>query len=528
MKGKKLFVRMGIFVFLTMFGCFLFGFGCEGGGQEAPLPPDKGPPIVPITKCTGSANTPIDVQCSTDNASTAHQQCLDFDKNKNNNQLSAGQTGAYQCVNKCYCTFIKDAPPPPAAPPVAPTAWKGVKQLGTASDEIVEGMTTDEFGNVYVVGTTRGLLSGSKNEGGLDIFVAQFDVYGQRRWVQQIGSSANDYANAVIYNKEFLYIVGFTEGDLAVKRDVQRTDSDFLLLKYNLDGKNVWKKQFDIDNTSFYDERGNGIAIDGSNKIFVVGDVLKFGKSTSDLFITRLNAEGDIDDLKILNSDNNMSEGARGVAVGENDKIYVVGHSELGEYSGVKPSKKSGMNILLVKFTKNLDLETIKLFENGGVCVGTAIAANNVKGNILISGGVQNMVTNRVSDVAISYSMNLDLIKTLPLTPDETEGVSNSLALYGERDVFIVGNTLGKSGVNVGFIYKYDSGLLSQKWQKQIIDESQQSTNVYGKVIATDKDGNVFVAVDTNGGINGVKNTDVSYTTTDVFILKFNKDGNLQ
>ena len=49
------------------------------------------------------------------------------------------------------------------------------KQLGTSSDDIGRGVTTDPSGNIYMTGFTKGGLDGNTNSGGKDIFLVKYN-----------------------------------------------------------------------------------------------------------------------------------------------------------------------------------------------------------------------------------------------------------------------------------------------------------------------------------------------------------------
>ena len=55
------------------------------------------------------------------------------------------------------------------------------KQLGTSSDDIGRGVTTDPSGNIYVTGETRGNLDGNTNSGGKDIFLVKYNSDGVKQ-----------------------------------------------------------------------------------------------------------------------------------------------------------------------------------------------------------------------------------------------------------------------------------------------------------------------------------------------------------
>jgi len=55
------------------------------------------------------------------------------------------------------------------------------KQLGTSSDDRVNGVTTDSSGNIYVTGDTNGDLDGNTNSGSVDIFLVKYNSDGVKQ-----------------------------------------------------------------------------------------------------------------------------------------------------------------------------------------------------------------------------------------------------------------------------------------------------------------------------------------------------------
>jgi len=55
------------------------------------------------------------------------------------------------------------------------------KQLGTSSDDIGRGVTTDPSGNIYMTGFTKGGLDGNTNSGGKDIFLVKYNSDGVKQ-----------------------------------------------------------------------------------------------------------------------------------------------------------------------------------------------------------------------------------------------------------------------------------------------------------------------------------------------------------
>ena len=88
-----------------------------------------------------------------------------------------------------------------------------IKQFGTASDDTAEGLTSDTtMGEVYIVGATAGSFTGYTLSGTSDAFVAKYDNAGTQMWVKQLGTSMADSSWSVVYDTGLLYLAGETTG----------------------------------------------------------------------------------------------------------------------------------------------------------------------------------------------------------------------------------------------------------------------------------------------------------------------------
>lgn len=118
------------------------------------------------------------------------------------------------------------------------TLWS--RTVGTNAFDVVQDAATDANGNLYVVGVTWGDMTGDyKGEG--DAFVLKLDPQGRILWRRQPGSAGYDEALGVAIDKSNnVYVVGQTEGAFA---GLNKGDDDAFLLKYDTDGRLLWRRQ---------------------------------------------------------------------------------------------------------------------------------------------------------------------------------------------------------------------------------------------------------------------------------------------
>ncbi|NJM98959.1 MAG: hypothetical protein HC800_19015 [Phormidesmis sp. RL_2_1] len=180
-----------------------------------------------------------------------------------------------------------------------------VLRLGTPGFDLSQNTTIDRFGNIYVVGSTRGSLGGF-NQGAGDVFIAKYTNKGNRLWLRQLGSSGSEDAYEVVTDDNGdVYIAGNTSGNLVGIKQASDTDAWVAKLSgYN--GDLIWGKQFNAGgqlgqatfaNTAFgLDFRNgavyvSGLAINDNQKINpLTGQPFLDFSVEDDSWVTKLSA----------------------------------------------------------------------------------------------------------------------------------------------------------------------------------------------------------------------------------------------
>jgi hypothetical protein len=91
-----------------------------------------------------------------------------------------------------------------------------VEQFGTDGDDglFLGDVVVDQNDNIFVTGFTDSDLGG-ENQGGYDTWVAKYNSQGEQLWAEQFGSSELDYASAITTdNFGNLYVSGYSKGSL--------------------------------------------------------------------------------------------------------------------------------------------------------------------------------------------------------------------------------------------------------------------------------------------------------------------------
>ena len=236
-----------------------------------------------------------------------------------------------------------------------------VKQLEGSSKSFdkSQGLAVDSSDNIYVAGFTNGGLDGNTSSGKHDILLVKYNSTGTKQWIQQFGSSKNDFGLGVnVDSKGNIYVTGYTEGGLDGKTN--SGERDIFLVKYNSSGTKQWTQQ--LGTPTF--EEANGVAVDSSDNIYVTGwtrGKLDIYSGGDDTILVKYNSSGTKQwtrqfgapsflEKSQYNSSSQMSSSEDkgiGVAVDSSGNIYVTGNTE----GGMDGNTNSGKNdIFLVKY----------------------------------------------------------------------------------------------------------------------------------------------------------------------------------
>lgn len=199
-------------------------------------------------------------------------------------------------------------------------------RFGGDQNDMATATAVDKNDNVLVVGYTNGSLDGSRFAGDWDLFVIKYDSDGERLWARQMGSERGDHARAVATDEQGnVYVSGQTRGQLG--DDNALGDWDAFVVKYSPSGELLWTRQFGGENA----DQAFAIVVNQSSEIFVVGFAEaaaseKQPPRRTHLLLAKLSAGGQLGWTRQL--EGSGSERAYGAAIGETGDIYVTGFAD--------------------------------------------------------------------------------------------------------------------------------------------------------------------------------------------------------
>ena len=149
--------------------------------------------------------------------------------------------------------------------------WLWAKQVGSTSTEQSLGITTDGSGNCFVTGWFEGnAIFGNTTLTSGGSFVAKLDTDGNWQWAKKVGESSSVYGYSItIDSSGNSYVAGNFHGTASFGGTNFSSNGSFdiFIAKLDTNGNLLWAKQAG----GCGEDRGNGIATDGSGNSYVTG-----------------------------------------------------------------------------------------------------------------------------------------------------------------------------------------------------------------------------------------------------------------
>ncbi len=253
------------------------------------------------------------------------------------------------------------------------------------------GIEVDAEGNTYFTGEFEGQVTFNTTpnsttfDGGQfnDVFVAKLNSEGNLLWAKEFDNpSFTDEAEDIVVDKDsnsyFFMTSQGSEGD----------DNVVLTKLDKSDGSEVWKKTFG-DFTNYV--VAEGIAIDNQDNIFIAGEFegqVAFGSTNIDsedgnVFVTKLDSEGDVVWAKDFNSGEDDFVEVEGIAVDDTGNTYVTGYYE----------------------SESMSVGNFMLYDEGGEGgegEDAFIAKLDSKGEVKWAQNIGGMNAEEISDIAVN------------------------------------------------------------------------------------------------------------------------------
>ena len=340
----------------------------------------------------------------------------------------------------------------------------------------------------------------------------------------QYGSSADDRAQGIaISGNNAIYLAGTTFGQLdGAPYSLQ---GDVFLSQLQTSGERSWTETLGLTS----EEHGMGVAIYGNDSIYVTGYSWgPLGGQTaagmSDIFISSYDATGSINWTRLVGT--TTVDYGYAVAVDSLGNVYVAGATEGALGGEPNPSGTGYSAAALLKYNAAGILQWTRLLgavSTNSSAYGIAVDASD---NIYISGATDGTLGSDahvgLTDTFVAKYSSAGAQQWVRQFGSVGDDTGNALATDSQGNVYIAGTTAGSIGSNLSaglndfFLAKYDATGV-QQWVNQFGTDSDD----YATAVTVDASDNIYVAGNTAGSFPGFTN----YGLQDAFLSRFASNG---
>jgi len=263
-----------------------------------------------------------------------------------------------------------------------------VRQFGTATTDGVSGTAVDASGNVIVVGSTGGVLSGTTNLGMADGFVRKYGPSGTLIWADQFGGAGYESTAGVTVDASGnIFVTGTTSS--AFPGQTLAGYNNLFVRKYDAAGTPQWTKQF--GNTSVSGSAyGQSIAVDASGNIFVGGSTnAAFPTFTQgaiyDGLVVKLDAAGALLWVQQIPGATTYPVYVNAIATDASGNVFVTGSTQVALPGQTLAGPTGNPDAFVRKYATNGTIVATTQFGTGQITVGNGIAVD-AAGNVFVAG----------------------------------------------------------------------------------------------------------------------------------------------
>lgn len=210
-------------------------------------------------------------------------------------------------------------------------------------------------GQLFITGRTASALPNTNAVGGIDAYIARYDLSGNRGEIDVFGTGDTDFAKDIAFDPddEGVVVGGATTGDYEGS-NAGRLDA--FVAEFDAESLNQeWANQYGRGSS----ENAEAVDIDASNgDVYVGGDTLgaiasgATNQGSGDIYVARYDSDGNRQ--WITQSGSSGDDDVRGVSVEDGTGVYVVGETE-GDLESITNSGDDDAFVL--KWNSNDSLE---------------------------------------------------------------------------------------------------------------------------------------------------------------------------
>ncbi|MBD3637184.1 MAG: T9SS type A sorting domain-containing protein, partial [Crocinitomicaceae bacterium] len=439
---------------------------------------------------------------------------------------------------------------------------------------------TDENNNIYTVAKFKDslILVSQQNtdtvisNNAFSTIIQKYNPNGSLLWTKSIISTSQVICNSMDIDifGDLIFCgtyFGSTDFDPSINEAIESANySEIFVLKLTSSGEFVWVRT--MKNISgFVDGRANSVVIDDNSDIVLTGEFsgtvdfdpgtsseLKTSMSSTDIFIQKLNSQGDLIWVKILSGDS-ADDGNAITTDGSNYWITGRFHGTVDfdpDSSVVEYSDNSSYgDVFVLKLNQNGQFEWVNCFGGGHTDYGDDIVVDSM-GNVYTLGRFRWSVdfdpsTNSSIQSSVGYMNcfvqkvdslgNFIWVKTIKAgngASGSNYNISKSIELDNEYNILISGHYYGVIDYNPDSLFNGDTAIgLSDIFIEKLDTDGNfiwgaslgGSNTDDSEALAIDSDGNILLSGFFDGQADFDPSTDTfllqNYTNRSMFIAKY-------
>lgn len=377
--------------------------------------------------------------------------------------------------------------------------WTATYAGAAAGHDRPIALTYDSNGNIYVTGQSAVVVTPSSTN--YDYLTVKYDLTGNQLWAKNyngLGNNNDIPSDITVDVNGNVYVTGKADNDASVI-----TNNDYATVQYNSAGVQQWVKIY--NGSANMSDGANAIAVDGLGNSVITGGSIQ-NTSQKNATTIKYNATGTQQWIKNHNAIGDNSDNGSAIAADASGNVYVAGYTF---------GNGTDRDICVMKINSTGDTAWVRKFDgSAGKTDQAAAIAVDASGAVYITGYSKNTASG-YDYITIKYNSIGDTLWT-KLYNGLGNGTDKATALIldGAGNVYISGYSDSNPSLASNDNYvtiKYNSTGV-QLWASSFNGTANGADRASGIVV--DASGNVFV---TGKSFNG--------TDYDLVTLKYNSTG---
>ncbi len=354
------------------------------------------------------------------------------------------------------------------------------------SSDVGNKVVMDASGNVYVTGTSTGLVNGQ------DYVTTKYDANGNLKWLVRYDGpeGRHDYPYDIAVDASGnVYVTGYSWGS--------GTLYDIATIKYNSNGVMQWVARYDGPAHDY--DIGQAIALDAAGNIYVTG--YNYGSNYYPHYLTlKYDPSGNLQWTAQYIGPGNSEDYAYDIALDALGNIYVTGYST---------GTGTGYDYATVKYDAAGNELWVGRYNGPGNSYDYGYAlALDASANVYVTGYSRGSTSNYDYATVKYNSSGIEQWVARYNGPGNGYEYTRNIALDASGNAYVTGYSAGSvTGYDYATIRYNPDGV--EQWVARYNGPANGSDNAYG--IGVDDAGNVYVTGYSTGSVTGYDYATIQY-----------------